>query len=83
MKTIATIKKLCESGIEFTEEMMLEEIKQRISKKEIISTFFERGMSIATTEEERKCVVSMIIDFDEDIKEIFAIYLYYKLRNIK
>lgn len=81
MKTITDIKRLCESGVEFTEEMMLEEIKQRLSKNEMLLKFYEHGMSIATNEDERRCVVTMILDYDADIREIFAIYLYYKLRN--
>lgn len=81
MKTIETIQSLCESGIEFTEEMMLEEVKQRLSNNEMLLKFYEHGMSIATNEEERRCVVTMILDYSSDIKEIFATYLYYKLRN--
>lgn len=80
MKTIETIKRLCESGVEFTEEMMLEEIKQRLSKNEILLKFYEHGMRIATTEEERQCVVTMILDYDSEIREVFFTYLYYKLR---
>ena len=81
MKTIATIKSLCESGVEFTEEMMLEEVHQRLVNNEMLLKFYEHGMSVATTEEERKCVVTMILDYDAEIREIFFTYLYYKLRK--
>lgn len=81
MKTVKTIQSLCESGVEFTEEMMLEEVHQRLVNNEMLLKFYEHGMSIATTEEERKCVVTMILDYDAEIREIFFTYLYYKLRK--
>ena len=81
MKTVKTIQSLCESGVEFTEEMMLEEVHQRLANNEMLLKFYEHGMSIATTEEERKCVVTMILDYDAEIREIFFTYLYYKLRK--
>lgn len=80
MKTVKTIQSLCESGVDFTEEMMLEEVHQRLVNNEMLLKFYEHGMSIATTEEERKCVVTMILDYDAEIREIFFTYLYYKLR---
>ena len=81
MKTVKTIQSLCESGVEFTEEMMLEEVHQRLVNIEMLLKFYEHGMSIATTEEERKCVVTMILDYDTEIREIFFTYLYYKLKE--
>lgn len=81
MKTVKTIQSLCESGVEFTEEMMLEEVHQRLVNNEMLLKFYEHGMSIATTEEERKCVVTMTFDYDAEIREIFFTYLYYKLRK--
>ena len=81
MKTVKTIQILCESGVEFTEEMMLEEVHQRLVNNEMLLKFYEHGMSIATTEEEKKCVVTMILDYNSEIREIFFTYLYYKLRK--
>lgn len=80
MMTMNAIKTLCENN-QFTHDMMINEIQQRVSNDKVLTTMWEAGMRAATTDEERKTVIFVIFDNNEECKEIFATYLYYKLRN--
>lgn len=79
MKTNETIKELCKNGFDFTEEMFFEEVKQRIAVNEMLCNIFEYAIGLSKTEDEKKSVMYMIFDFDNDLKELFKIYLYYKM----
>ena len=78
--TMNAIKTLCENN-QFTHDMMMNEIKQRVSNDKVLSAIWEAGMKVATTDEERKTVMFVIFDINEECKEIFATYLYHKLRR--
>lgn len=77
--TIEAIKTLCENK-QFTHEMMLDEIKQRVAKDKMLSALWETGMRVASNDEERKAVMFLIFDCNKECKEIFATYLYYQMK---
>ena len=78
MMSIEKIKATAESGM-LTEQVMLDEIKSRVANNELLSSLWETGMRVAKSNEERKTVMYMILDCNEECREIFATYLYYQM----
>ena len=76
--TLTAIKELCKNKL-FTHEMMLDEIKSRVANDKILTAIWETGMSVASNDEERKTVMFLILDCNQECKEIFATYLYYQM----
>lgn len=79
MMSIEKIKATAESGM-LTEQVMLDEIKSRVANNELLSSLWETGMRVAKSNEERKTVMYMILDCNEECREIFATYLYYQMK---
>ena len=78
--TMTAIKKLCEDGL-FTHKDLINEIKRRIASDGLLADIWERGMELASNDEEQKAVMYMIFNANEECKEIFATYLYYQMRD--
>lgn len=83
MKTNETIRTLCKNGFDFTEKMFFDEVKQRIASNDTLCKIFEYAMGCAKTENEQTSVMYMIFDFDKNLKELFEIYLYYRMRKME
>lgn len=79
MMSIEKIKATAESGM-LTEQVMLDEIKSRVANNKLLSSLWETGMRVAKSNEERKTVMYMILDCNEECREIFATYLYYQMK---
>ncbi len=78
--TIAAIKTLCERK-QFTHNMMIDEIERRVAADEMLSAILEKGMETANNDEERKAVMYMMLNANEECGKIFAAYLYYQMRD--
>ena len=79
MMSIEKIKATAESGM-LTEQVMLDEIKSRVANNKLLSSLWETGMRVAKSNEERKTAMYMILDCNEECREIFATYLYYQMK---
>lgn len=82
MTSLTAIRKLCEDGL-FDNQSMIREIKLRVANDKLLSALWERGMEVATTDEQRQAVMYMIMSMNEECKEIFAMSIYYSIRASK
>lgn len=78
--TMERIKNLCENK-QLTHAMLVDEIYKRVVKSDLLCAIWEKGMKTAKTDEERKAVMYMVLNANEECREIFATYLYYQMKD--